>query len=169
MSTEYIFLKGKGSWVNPTKINEWGKRTMVLHPDSESLDVVRALQSEGVKNVIGKDDDGYYVRLARPANITIKGKITGMEPPTVFDGSKPLPGGGYAPLPSDVYIGNGSDVIVKMEVYTHNIPGQKGKKAKAMRWNSIRVDNLIEYKKTDFDDVQNLAAEGYEAQPKQLF
>lgn len=172
MATDYIFLKGKASWVNAHKVNEWGKWSVMLHPDTESLNIIRDLQSEGVKNVIKKDDDGYFVRLARPHEIKVKGKIIGQVAPEVFDGSKPLKDDegnviGYYPLKE--YVGNGSDVVVKMSVYQHNIPGQPGKKAKAMRWESIRVDTLIPYTKKSFDETSADMVDGLEKQSKQLF
>lgn len=146
MASEYIYLKGKGSWIRPHQLNEWGKWAMVLHPDNEGLEIIRNLQAEGVKNEIKKDDDGWHVRLGRPGEITVKGVKRGMKPPMVWDGSRPLPDGqGFMPFPPDKLIGNGSDVVVKMEVYSHGVKGSPGKKAKAMRWESVRVDNLIPY------------------------
>lgn len=168
MATEYVFLTGKGSWIRPEVINEWGKWAMVLHPDTASLEIIRELQSEGVKNVIGKDDDGYFVRISRPAEYRTKGQLKGLSPPLMFDGTKPLPGGGYAPLVGQM-IGNGSDVVVKMEVYTHGIPGQPGKKAKAMRWHSCRIDTLVPFQRKDFDETMGNAVEGFDKQPKQIF
>jgi len=172
MATEYVYLKGKASWVQAHKVNEWGKWSMQLHPDTESLNIIRDLQTEGVKNVIKKDDDGYFVRLARPNEIKIKGKLVGMVPPEVFDGTKPLKDDegnvvGFYPLKE--YVGNGSDVIVKMEVYSHGVPGQPGKKQKAMRWLSLRVDDLVPYTKKSFDETSADMVDGFEKQSKQLF
>jgi hypothetical protein len=169
---EYVYLKGKASWVQAHKINEFGKWSLMLHPDRESLDILRDLQADGVKNVIKKDDDGYFVRLARPNEIKVKGKIIGMVAPEVFDGTKPLKDDdgniiGYYPFKE--YVGNGSDVVVKMQVYQHGIPGQPGKKAKAIRWESLRVDNLIPYTKASFDERSADMVDGLEKQTKQLF
>lgn len=170
--TDYVYLKGKASWVNAHKVNEYGKWDMKLHPDTESLNIVRDLQTEGVKNVIKKDEDGYFVRLARPHELKVKGKIIGMTAPEIFDGNKPLKddaGEVIGFYPFKEYVGNGSDVVVKMEVYSHNIPGSPGKKAKAMRWFSLRVDNLVPYTKKSFDDDSLAKVEGFAEQPKQLF
>lgn len=161
--SEYIFLKGKAKWVSHDKINEWGKWTMVLYPDEASITLIRDLQAQGTKNVIKKDDDGYNVRLARPHEFKFNGRIKGMSPPLVLDGSQPLPGGGYAPL-INTPIGNGSDCTVKMEVYEHRVPNSPGKKAKAMRWESIRIDNLIPFKKADFTPEEAVSADGFEDQ-----
>lgn len=141
--SEYVYLKGKASWVKHTKpdrkyVREDGTGgfwDFVLYPDAESLEKVRELQAEGVKNVIKKDEDGYYVRFRRPEYIWQKGKLVEMHPPLVvnIDGS---------PLGDDL-VGNGSDVTAKIEVYKHKTPN--GGKAKAARWMSLRVDNLVPY------------------------
>jgi hypothetical protein len=171
--TDYIYLKGKASWVQAHKVNEYGKWSMMLHPDTDSLNIIRDLQAEGVKNVIKKDDDGYFVRLARPHEIKVKGKIVGMVAPEIYDGNKPLKDENTGEIigfyPFKEYVGNGSDVIAKCEVYQHGIPGSPGKKAKAIRWLSLRVDNLIPYTKKSFDDASNESVAGFADQPKQLF
>lgn len=168
MATEYVFFKGKGSWVNPHKINQWGKYAMVLHPDQESLATFKAMQEEkGIKNSLSKDDDGWYFRLTRNSEITVRGKKVGLSPPEVFDGSRPLPDGGFAPL--TVAVGNGSDVVVKAEVYNYTIPGSAGKKGWAMRWLSVRVDNLNPYQKSHFEDGAQVALEGMDKQTKLMF
>lgn len=160
MATEFVFLQGKGSWIRPQVVNQWGKYSMVLHPNAESLEKIRDLQAEGVKNVIGKDDDGYFVRLSRPSEIKIDGKIKGLVPPEVFgpDGN---------PL-RDVLIGNGSDVTVKMEVYLHKVPASD-KKAKAMRWLAIKVNELIPFTpEKDFNKDETRAVKNFDKQPQQI-
>jgi len=171
-NTEYIFLQGKGSWIRPHQVNPWGKWSMVLYPDAKSLEKLRELQAEGVKNSISKDDDGWYVRLSRPTELKVNGKLIGLRPPEVFDATKPLPDGGYMPL-KDTPIGNGSDVTVKMEVYQHRVPSGpdgKPKYAKAMRWNSLLVENLVPFQsRKEFTEDELKAVRGFEEQPKQLF
>ena len=81
--SEYVYLKGKASWVRADAINERGKWSMMLHPDNESLEIIRGLQAEGCKNVIGKDDDGYNIRLSRPAEVKFRGSLKGMTPPQI--------------------------------------------------------------------------------------
>jgi hypothetical protein len=161
--SDVLFLKGKAKWVTTTKTNEWGKWTMVLYPNPESLELIRELQGQGVKNVIKKDEDGYYVRLSRNNEFKFNGKIKGNTPPVVFDGSRPLPDGGYAIVQG--LVGNGSDVTVKMEVYSHRVPGSPGKMAKAMRWESVRVDTLVPYSKVDYDADTNKQLAGFEETP----
>jgi len=161
-STEYVFVKGKLSWVKTTVPNEWGKWTCTIHPNEESLNKIRDLQAEGVKNVLKKDDDGYYVTFSRPTQKMIKGKVIGLAPPEVLqaDGKTPLTG---------QLVGNGSDGVVKVEVYSHSTPG--GGKAKAARLLSIKIDNLIPFElKRDFTAGQQEAVAGLpEQQPEPMF
>lgn len=159
MATEFIYLKGKASWVKD-KPNEWGKYSFQLHPDNESLEKIRELQSEGIKNVLKKDEDGYYCNFSRPVSIVAKGKVIGLAPPEIWDAD------GRTPFKESV--GNGSDVTVKLEVYSHGTPG--GGKAKAARWASMRIDNLVPYvKERDMTIGTEQLSRGLEEQPKPLF
>lgn len=161
-ATEYVFIEGKLSWVKTEVPNEWGKWTCTVHPNPVSLEKIRALQGEGVKNVLKKDDDGYYTTFSRPTQKMIKGKVVGLSPPELLqpDGKTPLKG---------TLIGNGSDGIVKLEVYSHKTPG--GGSAKAARLLSIMVTNLIPFElKRDFTAGQQEAVSGLtEQKPEQLF
>lgn len=158
MATEFIVLKGKGSWINhnrPDKFDKWG---LMLHPDAEALEIIRDLQAAGLKNQLKKDEDGYYCRFSRPIHKMIKGKLTPFTPPKIFlaDGS---------PAPEDISIGNGSDVAVKLAVYEHGTPS--GGKAKAARWESLRIDNLIPYERErDQSPEDAVGYRGMEEVPK---
>ena len=161
-STEYVFIQGKISWLKNTVPDEWGKWKVTIHPNAESLEKIRELQTEGIKNVLKKDDDGYYTTFSRPTQKMIKGKVIGFAPPEVLqaDGKTPLTG---------ILVGNGSDGTVKLEVYSHGTPG--GGKAKAARLLSIKVDNLIPFEMNrDFNPNQKEAVAGLkEVPPEQLF
>lgn len=162
MATEHVYIKGKLSWVKFQHPDEWGKWKVTVHPNSESLEKIRELQTEGVKNVLKKDDDGYFTTFSRPTQKMIKGKVQGLAPPVVLqsDGVTPLTG---------VLVGNGSDGVVKLEVYSHGTPG--GGKAKAARLLSIKIDNLIPFEmKRDFSEAQQEAVAGLAEQvPEPLF
>jgi len=141
--TEYVYLQGKAKWARLTTPDPWGnwKLTLYLTPDSYNKFI--ELKNEGVKNVVRKDEDGYHVILRRPTSKEIRGKVQGFAPPEVIN-----PDG--TPL-RDIMIGNGSDVTVKLEVYSHKTPG--GGTAKASRLNSVRVDNLIPFELSrDFEE-----------------
>lgn len=173
--SDYIFLKGKVAWCRPGHINQWNKWSTVLYPDAESLEVIRDLQGQGLKNVLSKDEveGAWKINLGRPTTTRIRGREVSLTPPLVFDGSKPLPGGGFAPLPPTVGIGNGSQAICKMEVYSHRIPGPvantQGKKAKAMRWESILITDLVPFERKDFQPSELQRSEGLEEAMKPLF
>lgn len=160
--TEFVFITGKLSWVKTHTPDEWGKWKVTVHPTVESLEKIRELQGEGIKNVLKKDDDGYKCTFSRPTQRMVKGKVIGLTPPEVLqaDGKTPLTG---------VHVGNGSDGTVKLEVYQHNTPG--GGKAKAARLLSIKVDNLIPFEmKRDFTEGQQELVSGLaEQKPEQLF
>lgn len=160
-ASEDVFVSGKISWVKHITPNKWDKWSVTLHPNAESLEKIRDLQSEGIKNVIKKDDDGYFVQFSRPTTIELrKGTVTGVTPPVVTnaDGT-PMEG---------VAIGNGSDGTVKLEVYSHPTPS--GGRAKAARWAALRIDNLIPFNtETDYSAGARELASGLKEQPEPMF
>ena len=148
--TEKIFVKGKLSWCKVNKPNDWNAWVVTIHPDQQSLETIRDLQAEGLKNVLKKDDEGYYITFRRPTSRLLKGKVIGLTPPEAVDNEgKPI----------TVGIGNGSDGIVKLEVYQHGTPG--GGKAKAARLEAVKVVNLIPYEpERDMDEAAKEKVEG---------
>lgn len=124
---------------------------MTLYPNQESLDKLRELQAEGLKNVLKKDEDGYYVSFRRPTSKLMKGKVVAFTPPVVQDKD--------GQQINQTAIGNGSDVTVKLAVYSHKTP--TGGKAKAARWEALRVDNLVPFEaERDFQEDQIHAISG---------
>jgi hypothetical protein len=111
-----------------------------------------------MKNVLAKDDDGWKLNISRPVQKVWKGRVIAFTPPSVVNADgQPIDG---------VAIGNGSDVTAKIEVYQHGTPN--GKKAHAIRWEGLRVDNLIPFDtKSDFPEPQKTQVEGLLDQPKQ--
>lgn len=168
--TEWIFLRGKAKWFRPNSLNKFGKWSHQIYLDPASLDLVRELQTQGVKNVISKDEDGYYINVGRQPEIKVYTdvgpKIIAMEPPKVLDGTKPTSSGDYEPFVGNV--GDGSDIVTKVAVYQHKTPG--GGKAKAMRWESTRIDNLVPWKGNDsFNDTEEKQVRGMSAQGPTMF
>jgi len=157
---EFKFITGKLSWVKSLKpdpdFNCW---SCTVHPNAESLETIRDLQADGVKNVLKKDEDGYYITFRRPIMKNMRGALVTFPPPEVIDKEgKPL----------NDPIGNGSDGVLKLEVYTHGTPS--GGRAKAARWLSLRVDNLVPFDiKEDFDEEQKRAIKGLDKQPAEVF
>lgn len=169
MVTEYVYLSGKTKWFRPHAPNQYHKYEHILYLNGEELEKFRKLQDstpqvQGIKNTLKKDDDGYYVRLTRPASKEIKGKIVGFNPPLVYmaDGTTPLVG---------VNVGNGSDVTTKLEKYRYPIPAQSGKYGTALRWLSSRIDTLVPFdgNRGQIPEHEEYATAGLKDQPKQLF
>ncbi len=167
MANEYIYLKGKVKWCRPSAPDPWGNWKTEQYLEGDDLERVRELQARGLKNVIKKDEDGYFTTWRRPVQKVYNGKVTGFAPPEVLDGSRKLDDGSYAPL-RDVNIGNGSDCIIKLQIYSHKVPGGGDKKGIAARWESIRVDNLVPFEgKKDFTDIEEKQVRGLENVPPQ--
>lgn len=161
--SDHVYIQGKVSWVkyvtpDPT-YNKW---SVTIHPNAEGVEAIRELQTQGVKNQWKKDEDGYYISFSRPAERKLKtGKVIGLTPPIVLNKEgTPMEG---------VAIGNGSDGTLKLEIYSHGTPS--GGKAKAARWEALKIDNLIPFNKdTDFPDpAMKDQAAGLTEQPEQLF
>lgn len=160
--SDFFYLAGKTKYYNPTMADKWNKWSHLLYPDTASLELLRDLQAEGLKNVIKKDDDGYFLRISRPVSKqTSTGKMLTFLPPETFN-----PDG----TPFVGVVGHGSDVTTKIEVYSYMAPGSTSVPGKAMRWVSTRIDNLVPFNpETDMTDEQREAAEGLLDQPQKDF
>ena len=161
MATEDVYVRGKGSYIYayvPDQQFEKPAWKITLHPDDASLATIQQLKKEGMKNWEKRDDDGTYFTFKRPVTVLNKksGKDISLSPPVVLD---------HEGQPFTGPIGNGSDVTVKLEVYSHNTPG--GGKAKAARFAALRIDSLVPFEtKRDFTDTQKEVVGGLADQPK---
>lgn len=132
-STELIDVMGKIKFIHAVSFNKFEKWSVVFYPTPPSLEIIRDLQSQGVKNVMKKDDDGYYIQFSREPTKMMRGKVIAFTAPKVIDREgKPFDG---------TKIGRGSDATIRLEVYQHGTPS--GGKAKAARFDSVRIDNLV--------------------------
>jgi hypothetical protein len=151
---ETHFVRGKCSWFRLRQTNKWDKWSVTLHPVKDDLDKIRDWQAEGVKNVIKKDDDGYFVTFTRPVKKETKtGKVLVFRPPyvnLVTDGNKE---------PYDGNVGNGSDIELELEVYEHPTPN--GGKAKAVRLVGANIHTLV-----PFDGNNDFTKDEYEVVSK---
>lgn len=161
---EFKYLQGKCKWaklVTPdTKFDPLGKWSIQLYLDAKSLDEVMALKTttpngvRGILNKVQKDDDGTYIVLSRPAQRAYKGVMRALSPPEVLDKDGKI---------TNVRIGNGSDVTVKVEVYTHGVPG--GGKGRAARLMAVRIDNLVPYERDSMNEEQKKQVENLGEHP----
>jgi hypothetical protein len=154
--TEYV--QGKLSWVKvvrpDTMYDCW---SVTIHPTPDSLERIRDMQAEGLKNVMKKDEDGYFTKFRCPTKRLRKdGTMWTFEPPKVVDKDG-------APMDGNT-IGNGSDGTLKLEVYQHGTPG--GGTAIAARLIGVKIDNLVPFNPDeDYSDEEKKEVEGLRAQP----
>lgn len=136
--SEFITIEGALSWVKvdpnnpepPFGNEKAGKWSSCIHPaNRDDLDLIRDLQSQGLKNVIKKDENGYYTKFSRPV-ARYKGDelVKKFEPPKLTGA-----------LPQE--IGNGSLGKLTLEIYEHATPGGV-KKAKAARLHAVEITRL---------------------------
>lgn len=173
--TEFVYITGKLSWAKlktpDTAFGDKPKWKITVHPDEKSLEIINDLIKAGIKNHLKKDEDGYYMTFGRATEMRLKtGRVQGMDPPAVLNGQDLNDDGSPKPMSPDVLIGNGSDGVVKLEVYSHaKFPGSS-EKVKAARLLSVRVDNLVPYTiNKDFDEHQKRAVKGLDEQPERLW
>lgn len=153
-----VFLKGKFKWCQTTKPDKFGNWKVTLYPDTDSLKIIEGLKAKGLKNVVGKDEDGYHITFRRPQNKKVAGELRGFTAPVVLRGD--------GTVCTDL-VGNGSDGYVKIEVYDYKSP-MGGKLEKAARLTSIRVDNLVPYEGSSLPKQQQREVLGL-ADQKPLF
>lgn len=112
-------LEGKMDWIkcHPDFPEEFdGKQTwsVTLHPTRESLDEVRDMQAEGIKNVVkkGTEPGDYYVKFSRKvAKINKAGKVTErFEAPKVY-----MPDGSL--FDNKKMLGNGCEGYIEVDFY----------------------------------------------------
>lgn len=154
----FEFVQGKLSLCslgNPDmEFNNW---VTTIHPTPDSLEKIRELQGEGLKNVLKKDEDGYFTRFRCPVSrIRKDGTVWTFEAPKVVDlEGRPMDGN---------LIGDGTDATLKLEVYGHGTPG--GGKAIAARLVGVRVESLVPFNpETDYTEEEKKDIADLRAQP----
>lgn len=142
---EYVYLSGKVWRAELFQASPYNKYNIKLNLDNPSLAIVLDLKKRGIKNVISKDDDGYWITLSSPSRIDTRKGPTIIEPPAVVnpDGS---------PWDRKTGIGDGSDVTCKVWVRKYKNPNNKQDEV-AIRLFGVMVDNLVPFDpKRDFHD-----------------
>jgi len=158
-----VYLKGKARYIRPYHLDvganlEDGSdikekimksdgiySTMVALPFDNRDDAEEHLNGLGIptEGMMGnllkriKNDDGtvdIVYKIVRP-HMEHNFEDPLMGPPKVVDSEGDT-------WDEDTLIGNGSDITVKLDVWL-------GTKAKKIRWEGVRIDNLVEYEATD--------------------
>lgn len=133
MATKYITLKGKSEWCKPWDFqidreyeeegdDRGGNFATNIFLDDKSVSEFQSL------NAKAKLKEGNKLTIRRYERHPVIGELG----PVVVTG-----------VDEGVPIGNGSDISVKAEVYDYTFKGRPGK---ALRWTSVQVDKLVEYK-----------------------
>lgn len=166
---ERVSLHGKLKWCRLNTPDEYGKWSVKLYPNPESLDKINKLKSkdgdiDGIKNKLSKDDDGYCVSFSRKTVIKTnggRGEVALTAPEVLDKDGAPYIGP----------IGNGSDGTVDVEVYQHKKGFGETGIARAARLMAVRVDNLVPFNKgSDFTDNQQRQIRGIaNVPPEPLF
>lgn len=127
MATKYIYLRGTCKWAKPYKPDEkYGNYTICLYPDEKSMNEI---SDSGLTINPKSDDDGIYYTFRRPHQKLMKNELVELGRPQVLAADNTA---------FDGLIGNGSEVTIKVSVYDTV-------KGKGHRWETVRVDNLVEY------------------------
>lgn len=159
---DFYYFKGKASWAKvhtPDTAFEpqWNIR---VHLDPDSLSLFKKLKEkdgevEGIMNDIKMDDDGEYVVFRRYVTRKWKGIETQLTPPIVVDKNN---------RPTTENIGNGSDVTVKVQCYTFAARFNR-KLGRAIRLESVRVDHLVPFERSDLTENEEKQVAGMDAIP----
>lgn len=144
---EEVFLKGIFRWckhLRPDMTYHPGKWSTNIYLEGTELERFRELQAQGIKNRLKQDADGWFATLSRRCSIETKdGRTVGLEPPLVFTLE------GDVKVPVTELVGNGSTGVAKCMLWSFN--PQPNISGKALRWESLRLDNLIKYEATSKD------------------
>lgn len=156
---EYVYLSGKAKWFRAGQADQWGFFKTKLYLDPPSKTKFMELKKEGLASFLNMDEEGEWITCKRPSQKVMKGRPVSFAPPEILnkDGTIPL---------RDVNVGDGSDITCKMFVYEYRAPGKDTPKKKAMRLESVRVDNLVPFNKESFDPDTEKMVRGLDTAPQ---
>lgn len=160
MPSKDVYLSGKVGYSSLTRPDQYGKYNVKLYfsGNSDTFKKVEELKAEGLKNTIGKDEDGYFMYLRRPHQSEKAGKITAYGPPKILDSDGRV---------FEKMIGRGSDVTCKLQCYWGKM---KLGSYYGSRLEAVRVDNLVPYEPSkDFDEREQKQVSGLSEQPEPIF
>lgn len=155
MPTKHVYLQGKAKWVNIFRPDKFGSWSLQLYMTPESIEKFKTM---GLRTELKKDEDGYYAKFKCDVQKEIRGKKIAFPRPMVVD----LEG-----KPTEVHIGNGSDITIKLDHYNYRSP--KGETGWAARLSGVRIDNLVEYERErDASEEDNAQLANIQSQPPQI-
>ncbi len=138
MATKFYYLTGTSKWVKARKPDEkYGNYTMNLYLDDGSKKIFKESEMQIAPK---EDEDGTFYTFRRPHEKLMKSEVVVFGPPKVFNADN---------TEFDGLVGNGSRVTVKISVYDTI-------KGKGHRWESIRVEDLVEYNPEGGFDSQGM-------------
>lgn len=127
-----VFVRGLVKFAKLGAPDQWGKNSVRIYPNQETMPRVHKLISEGIKNSLTRDDDGQYsIVFSRPK--TIKTKTKGeveLEPVIITDENDMIS--------DDSYLPDGTECTLKLETYGGRSPTGFGS-YKAARLAQIKV------------------------------
>jgi hypothetical protein len=127
MATEIYYFQGKAKWAKVYRPDpEYDNYKINVYLDEPSK---KLFEAAGTQLTPKSDDDGEYVTFRRDHSKMIKKDLVTFGPPKVVDHNN---------NPITETIGNGSEVVVKVQVYD-------GKKGKGHRLEAVQVVNLVVY------------------------
>ena len=137
-------LEGKLEWIkcHPDFPEEYeGKKSWstIIHPTKDSLEVVRDMQADGIKNIVkrGTEPGDYYVKFSRRTEKTNRaGKVLeSFKPPTVY-----MPDGSV--FDHKKMLGN-CEGSIEVDFYQH--PIKNGGKSHAAMLDTVRLTKVVYY------------------------
>lgn len=141
-----VILEGTFDWIktDPNRPEVYdspdGKKkkswSAIIRPTPASLEIIREMAGEGIKNRVKKDDKGWLVKFSCPVEKTNKaGKVTEtFTAPRVVDSEgKPITG----------LVANNAKGFMKVDLYEHNIQG--GGTSKAARFLGLKLTEWKPY------------------------
>lgn len=158
----FDYLSGKAKWVRAVKPDpKFFKWNMALYPYDDDLKKFKTLQDDGVLTRLKKDEEGYYFQLSRPVSKRMRGVEVAFTAPKVMDKDGTI-------LEEGIQVGNGSDVTAKIQVYSY--PKPTGGWGKAIRWEALKVINLVPFKSDSFPtQVEKDQVSGLLEQPEPVW
>lgn len=133
----YMFIKGIAKWAQTKKPDkDYNNYTIDLYVQ-EAED--KAIQDAGIQLKRRENEEGVYYKFRRDHDGMMKGEPIVWGPPkVVLATGNTLENGVAEVVDFDGNVGNGSEVVLKTEVYS-------GKKGVGTRWTGLRVDKLVPY------------------------